>query len=108
MKITPWNYKWDGKCEYCGHDYATNMELLIDDKGQKKKTSVTVDSLGCKLPLHCDIYTVLSGVTIRTTVGEVVQGEVFLTANELKHLIETLKNSPIIEQYDYLSDPEYY
>ena len=27
-RIVPWNYKWDGRCENCGHDY--NIEMHID------------------------------------------------------------------------------
>lgn len=103
-KITPWNYKWDGKCEYCGYDYTIGMEILLDDYGQKKKTTVSADSSMIPINRSFDEFTVLSGVIIRTFVDETKRGEIFLSANELKYLIDSLKDSPLLEQCDYKYD----
>lgn len=102
-KVTPWNYKWDGKCDYCGHDYNIHTKVKIDEE-QNKKTSVCVDSCGVIETGTCDQLTVFSGVTINTSVGGEKGGKVFLSANELKYLLATLKDSPFLEQYDYHFD----
>lgn len=102
-KIAPWNYKWDGKCEYCGHDYRVQMELNVDDM-QKKQTEVYADMKMVLTPPFVDEFTCLSGVTIRTAIGGQPSGEVFLSANELRYLMDSLKESPLMEQYDYLFD----
>lgn len=109
-QVAPWNYNWNGKCEYCGHDYSIRLGLQINDDGQQtnKKTTVSADCMNFDFPGCCDRYTVLSGVTIRTYVGEKACGEVFLSANELKCFIDVLKDSPLREQYDYKFDPESY
>jgi len=104
-KVSPWNHEWDGKCECCGHDYSIYMGTPVLF-GQKKKTSVKADSQMIGEPGDLDDYRVLSGVTIKTTIGDEVMGngafgEVFLTANELKGLINILKESPLLEQFDY-------
>lgn len=112
-QIAPWNYGWDGKCEYCGHDYTIRMGIQIDDDGNKtdKKTMVSADCMEFTVRqgsdgVVCDKYTVLSGVTIKTFVGDAAHGVVFLSANELKCLIDALKDSPLLEQHDYKFDPE--
>lgn len=104
----PWNHGWDGKCEFCGYDYTIRMGIQIDDDGQKtdKRTSVSADCMAFDFPGCCDIYTILSGVTIRSYVGGKVRGEVFLSADELKCLIDSLKDSPLLEQYDFKFDSE--
>ena len=106
----PWNYNWDGKCEYFGHDYAFHVGLQINDDALKtiKRTFVSADCMGFAVPGTCDKYTVLSGITIKTYVGEAKRGEVFLSSNELKKLIDLLKDSPLLEQFDYKFDPEAY
>lgn len=119
--FTPWNVNWDGKCEYCGHDYNINLETPINDNGKKKNktTFVKVDtndsvherysiSENGEKCIDVTRYPVLSGVTIKTQVGDVMQGEVFLCADELKRLVDLLKDSPILKQYDYIIDPDLY
>lgn len=102
-KVTPWNYKWDGKCEYCGHDYNVYMEVPIDNE-QRKKTKVYADRDWIASPLGAfDTFTVLSGVSIETTVGDTVN-KVFLSAKELEYLIDASKNSPILKQWDFNYD----
>lgn len=103
--VSPWNFEWDGKCECCGHDYSIYLGTPVIF-GQKKKTSVTADSKMIGDPENLDQYRVLSGVTIKTTVGDDVvensaHDELFLSANELKGLIDILKDSPLLEQFDY-------
>lgn len=102
-KIAPWNYKWDGKCEFCGHDYNVYTRAMID-KGQNKETTVCADSFGVVETGTFDQLTVFSGVTIQTYVGGELKGKVFLSANELKYLMDALKDSPLLEQYDYHFD----
>ena len=103
--VSPWNHEWDGKCECCGHDYSIYLgtPVIFD---QKKKTLVTADSKMVGELNNLDQYRVLSGVTIRTAVGDEnnsdrVHGEVFLSANELKCIIHALEGSPLLEQSDY-------
>ena len=45
--------------------------------------------------------TVLSGVEIETKCGHGHGEKLFLSANELKHLMKVLQNSPILRQFDY-------
>ena len=103
--VSPWNHEWNGKCEFCGHDYSIHMGMPVFFS-QKKKTSVKADSRIIGEPDNIDQYRILSGVTIKTTIGNEAEencehGEVFLSANELKGLIEILKDSPLLEQFDY-------
>lgn len=102
-KVTPWNYKWDGKCEFCGFDYNVHTKVKIEE-GQYKVTSVCIDTCGVVDEGTCDQLTVFSGVTIRTSIGGKNQGEVFLSANEVKYLLDAIKESPLLEQFDYHFD----
>lgn len=101
VRLTPWNYFWNGKCENCGHDYNIHIVVPIE-QGKNKETSVYADRCGIATYAP-DEYTVLSGVTIKTEV-EGKCNEVFLSAKELRYLVNALKNSPLLEQYDYFHD----
>lgn len=111
--IVPWNYQWDGKCECCGHDYNFVMRLRtcssFDNTSKETLVQVKTDKVMHHITGSVDEnpgYTCLAGVEIRTGYGGVGghlnhQQRVFLSANELKYLIEALKDSPIIKQFDY-------
>lgn len=106
--IVPWNYQWDGKCENCGHDYNINMGLNMGSHGKdnrSKQTTIRVTSRGYCHDFESSIddfspATQLSGVEIHTKTDS--QDEyVFLSANELKYIINALRDSPVIRQFDY-------
>ena len=106
--IVPWNYEWDGKCENCGHDYNVVMQINMGSTGPDNKIRETEIKVGANGFMH-DITanlgegsaTVLSGVEITTKCGHDHSEELFLSANELKHLMKVLQNSPILKQFDY-------
>lgn len=105
--IVPWNYQWDGKCEHCGHDYNITMMLNMDSYGHDNKTKQTTIKVSSKEYCHdfecCQgegIDTVLSGVEIHTKTD--IQDEtVFISSNELKYLLQALRDSPLCQQFDY-------
>lgn len=128
-KIVPWNYGWDGKCENCGHDFNIVMNINMGETGAEVMTRQTTVKVGCSGYAHqnqdfiIEAYaddiianTVLSGVVIETK--DISWGglksqsngkpnmKVFLSANELKYLINALKDSPILKQLDYLEEGE--
>ncbi len=95
-----WNYQWNGKCEYCGHDYSVHMGLNIDDL-HKKQTVVFADTCRVQDKERFDQLTCLSGVTIRTVIDGQPSQEVFLSTNELNYLMKALNDSPLMKQHDY-------
>ena len=109
--IVPWNYQWDGKCEHCGHDYNLTMGLNMSSYGDNcaKRTTVKVSSRGYShnlvhdLDCACDDFspsTILSGVEIHTKTSDQDE-KIFISANELRYIINALENSPVIQQFDY-------
>lgn len=110
--VVPWNYGWDGRCENCGHDFNFVMRIDMGSTGPDNRIRKTRVKVGAKSYLHhitCDWgdwrSTVLSGVEIETSCGSGRVGEkFFLSANEVKHLIKVLKDSPILKQLDYYSE----
>lgn len=111
--IVPWNYQWDGKCECCGHDYNFEMRLRtcssFDNTSKETIVKVKTEEVMHHItgsPDENPGFTCLAGVEIRTGYGgrggqlEHHQG-VFLSINELKYLIDKLKDSPILKQFDY-------
>ena len=106
--IVPWNYEWDGNCENCGHDYNVVMQINMGSTGPDNKIRETEIKVGANGFMH-DITanlgegsaTVLSGVEITTKCGHDHSEKLFLSANELKHLMKVLQNSPILKQFDY-------
>ncbi len=107
-RIVPWNYHWDGKCESCGHDFNIEMHIDMGSAGpdnRERQTRVRVCAAGFNhhertmSPGEGGVNTVLSGVEITNK-----NGRVFLSANELKHLIKVLHNSPILKQFDYYTE----
>lgn len=110
---TPWNYGWNGKCEYCGHDYNIQMEqFLTDDFNVKiwKTTRIRVKEI--RIMHHIDAAIGLSGVEIETCIDNdcperlMLQEpqKIFLSTNELKYLMRVLKDSPILQQLDSNQD----
>ena len=109
-RVVPWNYKWDGHCENCGHDYNVVMRIDMGSRGPDNRDRQTVVKVGDRGYCHnVEAFlgegssTVLSGVEIETRCGHQVE-TLFLSANELKYLMKALQNSPILKQFDYLED----
>ena len=106
--IVPWNYKWDGRCESCGHDFNVVMNINMGSYGPDCKTRQTIVKVSSRGFCHnaealCGegwASTELSGVEIETKCGGNVE-KIFLSANELKYLIKVLRDSPILKQLDY-------
>lgn len=111
-RIVPWNYQWNGVCENCGHDFNISMRIDMGSSGPDNKIRETKIRVGARGFLHhitCDYgdwrSTVLSGIEIETKCGLGHETEkFFLSANELKYLIEVLQNSPILKQFDYYEE----
>ena len=107
-QVVPWNYGWKGKCENCGYDYNIHTVVPIE-QGKKKVTTVRADVCRILTTPAPDEFTVLSGVTIETYVPDFYNGggeysKVFLSAKELKYIVNALSDSPLMEQSDYFHD----
>lgn len=110
--MVPWNYGWDGKCENCGRDFNIVMRIDMGSTGPDNRIRETKISVGSQDFLHhltCNWgewrYTVLSGVVIETHCGlGNHKDSIFLSASELKYLMDVLQNSPILKQSDYFAD----
>lgn len=111
--VVPWNYEWDGRCENCGHDFNIVMRIDMGSTGIDNKireTRINVNSKGFLHHITCNSYeemrsTVLSGVEIETCCGLGYERDrFFLSANELKYLMNVLHNSPILKQLDYYEE----
>ena len=110
--VVPWNYKWEGICENCGHDFGVIMNIDMGSTGPDncfRKTTIKASSRGFLHHITCDYgewrSTILSGVEIETHCGLGNNSEkIFLSANELKYIIEMLQDSPILKQLDYYQE----
>lgn len=102
----PWNYLWDGKCESCGYNHNISIGQsipCISPEPENKDKLTTVKVCSRKVMTFLDSATVLSGVEIETHLdGE--KKSLFLSTNELKFLMDLLKDSPIIQQLDWGED----
>lgn len=105
----PWNYKWDGRCENCGHDFSITIVQKINSPYNDRQTLLKVSDRhlqekgdnGFLIP---DAFIGLSGVEIeqRNSIDGVQK--IFISTNELKYLLNALINSPFIEQLDWSED----
>lgn len=107
----PWNYAWNGRCDYCGHDYNISIRQKLGnsfDLGDKH-TFIRIAYKSYMYSCTGDISIDLSGVEVETFVkghaGDKQKQKVFLSTNELKYLLKVLSNSPILQQED--SESEY-
>lgn len=101
--LVPWNYLWDGHCEYCECDFSFETRIDMGSFGPDNGFRITKVKMGNRAFLHditCNMdnwrATVLSGIEIETG-GE----RLFLSANEVKLLMKILKDSPLLKQFDY-------
>jgi hypothetical protein len=99
---TPWNYGWDGKCDNCGQDYNISMRQIIPtyDFGNDKITTVKIKEYNIMISCTGPCSIGLSGVEIKSRIGNGSVQTIFLSTNELKYLMNILKNSPILKQLD--------
>lgn len=105
----PWNYKWDGRCENCGHDFSITMIQRMDSSHNDRQTIARVSKRQVQAMsedgyILNDAFIGLSGVEIeqRNSIDGVKK--TFISTNELKYLINALKNSPLLEQLDWNED----
>lgn len=106
--IVPWNYKWDGKCEHCGHDYNVSMQSPTGSTGPDNHCKFTTVKCSALEVLHhitacsgeCEA-TGFSGVEIETWFDNAKHDSVFLSVNEIKYLFKVLNDSPLLSQYNY-------
>lgn len=110
--IVPWNYKWDGKCENCGHDFNLTWRINMGSTGPDhciRETKIKAGASGFLHHITCNFgdfrSTVLSGVEIETRCGY-ERERFFLSANELKYLIDVLQDSPLLKQFDYYEEDD--
>ena len=106
----PWNYRWNGQCEHCGYDFSITMTQKIGSSNHNDRQTIVrvserhlpvISEDGYTFP---DAFTGLSGVEIEQR--NVVDGvrTTFVSTNELKYLINALKNSPLMKQLDWSED----
>lgn len=105
----PWNYNWDGKCENCGHDFSITMTQRMDSSHNDRQTIVRVSKRQVQAMsedgyILNDAFIGLSGVEIEQHNSIDGIKKTFISTNELKYLINTLKNSPLLEQLDWNED----
>ena len=105
----PWNYKWDGRCENCGHDYSITMIQRINTPYNDRQT--ILKSSDRRIQEKCDggfdspdAFIGLSGIEIEQRNSTDGVQKVFISTNELNYLLKALKNSPILEQLDWRED----
>lgn len=106
---TPWNYGWKGLCENCGHDFSITMIQRINSPHDDRQTIVRVSQCEVQAKSEegyvlCDAFIGLSGVVIEQRNRFDEAKTMFISTNELKYLVDTLKNSPILKQLDFHSD----
>ena len=105
----PWNYKWDGRCENCGHDFSITMIQRINTPYNDRLTILRSSDRriqekrdgGFDSP---DAFIGLSGIEIEQRNSTDSVQKVFISTNELKYLLDALKNSPFLEQLDWHED----
>lgn len=99
----PWNYRWNGRCENCGQDFSISMHQKIHTQEKDRYTSVRVSARWVERDTSDDLIGI-SGVEIeqRNSIDGVKR--TFVSTNELKYLINALKNSPLLEQLDWNED----
>ena len=108
-KKVPWNYKWNGFCENCGHDYSISMTQMIDSPYNDRQTVLRtsdrrLQSKGRDGLVLFDAFIGLSGVEIEQYDDDGNFQKMFISTNELKFLINALKDSPLLEQSDWRED----
>ena len=98
----PWNYQWNGVCENCGHDFNIKMAQNLEQEGISRLTTLKVS--GKSVPTRFrDAHVGFSGVEIEQNTNDGTT-KMFISTNELRFMIHTLKNSPILEQWDWKED----
>ncbi len=98
----PWNYQWNGICENCGHDFNIKMAQNLEREGIFRQTTIIVS--GKSVPTRFrDAHVGFSGVEIEQITSEGTT-KMFISTNELKFLLNALKNSPILDQWDWKED----
>lgn len=98
----PWNYGWDGVCENCGHNFNIKMVQNLEKEGITRQTTINVS--GMSIPTSfIDAFIGLSGVEIKQQTKEGLV-TMFISTNELRFLLTSLKNSPILDQWDWKED----
>lgn len=99
----PWNYLWDGRCECCGHDFSITMHQKIHTQQKDRYTTVRASARCIERDLSDDLIG-LSGVEIEQRNSIDGLKKTFISTNELKYLINALKNSPLLKQLDWYED----
>ena len=102
----PWNYEWDGMCESCGYNHNIYIRQVIPTiRWGDCIRMITVKAASQRVMTCLDAATVLSGVEIeRFSEEEREKEKVFISTNELKQLLNMLKESPLLEQIDWSED----
>lgn len=106
---TPWNFGWKGKCENCGYDFSISMTQKIDSPYNNRQTIVRVSkcivqAMGSDGFILHDAFVGLSGIEIEQRNNIDGVKKTFISTNELKYLINALKDSPILAQLDWNED----
>ena len=102
-----WNDSWNGVCENCGFD--CNLQFTQNLGNGTRVSSVRIADRRFPTYSSCD-GEVLSGVELEITSQGRYFSEtqrIFISTNELKHLLKMLENSPILKQYDWGEDWSY-
>ena len=98
---------WNGRCESCGFDFTITMRQKMSSSDEDRYTVVRVASETVESD-YVDVFMGLSGVEIEQRNSLDGVKKTFISTNELKYLINALKDSPILEQMDWYEDRNRY
>ena len=106
---TPWNSGWKGQCEHCNYDYNISLRQMVSNHmwPVERRTDIKISNKNYMDSV--DSFMILSGVEIiisETFGGEkkISKTELFISTNELKYIIQKIKSSPLLEQFDWDAD----
>jgi hypothetical protein len=105
----PWNYKWNGRCENCGHDFSFEIIQSINSPYNDRQTILRTSDRRIQKKGESgfdllDAFIGLSGIEIEQRNSTDGVQKVFISTNELKCLLNALKDSPFLEQLDWSED----
>lgn len=105
----PWNSGWKGQCEHCNYDYNISLRQIVSNGSWPIERRTLIKSNTKKYMDSMDSFVILSGVEVSVSEisgfeKSVSTKELFISTNELKYILQKLKASPLLEQYDWDAD----
>ncbi len=108
----PWNSGWQGICENCNHSYNFSSSQLVSAELFKIERRSLVKLAHKDYMDSLDSFVILSGVEISISEiinysgkeNQITNSNIFISTNELNFILKSLKNSPLLDQYDWDAD----